>query len=269
MMIKISHHDSEYEIDSSQSVDLSIPYNFNGKQPNLYDVEKGKLSPLKTGSDLWSVSDGASCNVPEISMNIHCSGTHTESVGHLLENSSDIGSMLKDGILPTALITVLPESFQSTDEDYHCIINEDESVITATSIKLQFDKWKILYPQTLIIRTLPNNEEKQFLQFNESPPPFFTNSALKLIYELGINHLIVDIPSVDRMSDDGILGNHRIFWGDGHNPKGEVNPESEKTITEFAYIPNYVKDGFYFLNIQIPHFMCDAAPSRLLLYKPK
>ena len=268
MKIKISHHKSEYEIDTSQSVDLSIPYNFNGKQPNFYNVRKSKLSPLKTGADIWSVADGASCNVPEIFLNIHCSGTHTESVGHLLKNSGDIGSILKDGFLPTVLITVWTESFQSTNENYHCTINGEESLITATSINSQYDKWKNLCPQALIIRTLPNIEEKQFLQFNESPPPFFSNDALKLIYHYGINHLIVDLPSIDRISDDGILGNHRIFWGDKLNPHSEVNPDSQKTITELTYIPNSVEDGFYFLNIQIPHFVCDAAPSRPLLHKP-
>ena len=70
-----------------------------------------------------------------------------------------------------------------------------------------------------------------------------------------------------RMNDNGILGNHRIFWSDENNSKGEVNPNSKRTITELAYIPNSVKDGFYFLNIQIPHFVCDAAPSRPLLCK--
>jgi len=88
------------------------------------------------------------------------------------------------------------------------------------------------------------------------------------IHELGIEHIIVDLPSIDRMSDNGILGNHRIFWGDGLNPNCKVNPNSEKTITELAYIKNSVEDGFYFLNIQIPHFVCDAAPSRPLLFKP-
>jgi len=267
MILSTIHDGTEYQIDTSQSVDISIPYNFNGKQPNFYDVEMGKLSPLKTGDNSWSVADGAVCNVPEISMNIHCSGTHTESVGHLLENSGDIGSILKDGILPTVFITVSPDSFQNTHEDYHCTVNGDESVITAASIKLQFEKKKNLHPHALIIRTLPNNDEKQFLRFSEAPPPFFTNEALMYIYGLGIKHLIVDLPSVDRMSDNGILGNHRIFWGDGLNPKCEVDPKSEKTITELAYIPNSVEDGFYFLNIQIPHFVCDAAPSRLLLYK--
>lgn len=267
MIIRISHENQEYEIDTSQSVDISIPYNFNGKQPNFYDVDKGELSPLKTGGYSWSVADGASCNVPEISMNIHCSGTHTESVGHLLENTGDIGSLLKDGLLPTVLITVTTELFHQTDDNYHCDVSGDESIITADSIKIQFDKWKHLRPQALIIRTLPNSTDKQFIRFNESPPPFFTNKALRYIHELGIKHMIVDLPSVDRMSDNGILGNHRIFWGDGNNPNGEVNPKSEKTISELAYIPNSVEDGFCFLNIQIPHFVCDAAPSRPLLYR--
>lgn len=269
MILSTMHKGTEYQIDTEKSVDLSIPYNFNGKQPNFYDVEMGKLSPLKTDDDSWSVADGAGCNVPEISMNIHCSGTHTESVGHLLKNTGDIGSMVKDGFLPSVLITVSPELFQNTNEDYHCTVNRDESVITASSIKRQFDKWEHLHPLALIIRTLPNNDEKQFLRFNESPPPFFTNDVFMLIHKMEINHLIVDLPSVDHMADDGILGNHRIFWGDGHNPNGEVSLESEKTITELAYIPNHVDDGFYFLNIQIPHFVCDAAPSRPLLYKPE
>ena len=58
-----------------------------------------------------------------------------------------------------------------------------------------------------------------------------------------------------------------LFRGDGYNPNSKLNPESTKTITELAYIPNTVKDGFYFVNIQIPHFVCDAAPSRPLLCK--
>ena len=142
MIIKTIHQKIEYSIDTEKVIDISIPYNFNGKQPNFYDVEKGKLSPLKTGSELWSVADGASCNVPEISMNIHCSGTHTESVGHLLKKTGDIGKMLKEGFIPTVLITVTPEFFGKTHENYHCDVNESESIITAIMIKTQLEKWK-------------------------------------------------------------------------------------------------------------------------------
>ncbi len=77
----------------------------------------------------------------------------------------------------------------------------------------------------------------------------------------------MDLPSIDRMEDNGILGNHRIFWGNGEDARGEINTESIDTITELAFIKNNTLDGFYFLNIQLPHFVCDAAPSRPILLK--
>ncbi len=267
MIISTIIDDIDYFIDTSTVVDLSIPYNFNGNQPNFYDVEKGKLSPLKTGSDLWAVVDGAGCNVPEISMNIHCSGTHTESVGHLLKNLGDIGSMLTEPFMSAVLITVDPKPYGDCTNLYHCSVNENEKVISAERLFMKYKDFLGSEPDALIIRTTPNQPNKRFIKYAQQPPPFFTNGAMSMICDTEIKHLIVDIPSLDRMSDNGILGNHRIFWGDGLNPKGEVNPESEKTITELAYIPNSVEDGFYFLNIQIPHFVCDAAPSRPLLYR--
>ncbi|MDP6570845.1 MAG: cyclase family protein [Candidatus Marinimicrobia bacterium] len=266
MQLTLIHNEHKFTIDSKQSIDISIPYNFNGEQPNFYDVDKGRLSPLKTDEQSWSVAHGASCNVPEISMNIHCTGTHTESVGHLLKNPGNIGSILTDTFIPTLLVTAEPHKFELYNESYHYPVQNDEVVISFDSIKLQIEKYIDFSPTALIIRTIPNNDNKKSLRFNASPPPFFTNDALQYIAQLGIHHLIVDIPSVDRMSDDGILGNHRIFWGDGKNPQCDVNSDSKKTITEMAFIPNSVEDGIYFVNIQIPHFVCDAAPSRPLLF---
>ena len=267
MIIKITDDNEEYVIDTSRSVDLSIPYHFNGPQPNLYDVGKGTLSPLKTGPNLWSVAEGAGCNVPEIFMNIHCSGTHTECVGHLLENTGDIGSLLTNPFMSAVLITVKSEPYKYCTDSYHCYVSKNEMVISAERLIMKYKKYAGSEPDALIIRTDPNQPNKRFMKYSENPPPFFTNGAMSMICDTGINHLIVDLPSVDRMSDDGILGNHRLFWGDALNPNGEVNPESQKTITELTYIPNSVEDGFYFLNIQIPHFVCDAAPSRPLLYR--
>ena len=267
MIIKVYHNNKDYKIDTKQSIDISIPYNFNGAQPNFYDVNPGELTPLKFGETSYSVADGAGCNVPEISMNIHCTGTHTEYVGHLLEDPGDIGMVFKDILIPTVLITVHPKSFNDLKEFYHCSVKDNELVISAESISEKFGNWQDDKPQALIIRTMPNDEDKKYQQFTIIPPPFFTNDALELISKLCIEHLVVDLPSIDRMEDNGILGNHRIFWGDGKNVKGELNTDSIKTITELAFIPNEFQDGFYFLNIQLPHFKCDAAPSRPLLIK--
>ena len=266
MIINIIHNNKKYKVDTTKYTDLSIPYEFNGKQPNFYNVEKGKVKPFQSNSISYSISNGASCNVPEISMNIHCTGTHTECVGHLLKESNSVAECIDELYLPTILITVKPINFYKCSDTYHVKVDKNEQVISSDLLKEQYEKYANNKPLSIIIRTLPNPEEKQFYSFSESLPPFFTNDALKFLSNK-IEHLIVDIPSIDRMEDDGILGNHRIFWSNNGNPDDEVDPNSKKTITELAYIPNHVPDGFYFMNIQMPNFKLDAAPSRPVIIK--
>jgi len=89
-----------------------------------------------------------------------------------------------------------------------------------------------------------------------------------LIVDLGVQHLLVDLPSVDRPLDEGKMTTHHIFWGVPEESH-EVDPKnhSKKTITEMIYVANEVEDGQYFLNLQIPNFVADATPSRPVLYK--
>ncbi len=267
MIISISHNKKDYRVDTKNSFDISIPYDFNGDQPNFYDVAEGQLKYLQSGETIYSVEKGAGCNVPEISLNIHCSGTHTECAGHLLENPGDIGVMLKDIIIPTVLITVKSTSFGESGESYHCEVEHEEQIISKKSIQNKFATWTKYQPDALIIRTTPNPNEKKYYRYSNHSPPFFSNDALRFIKDFGICHLVADLPSIDRMEDNGILGNHRIFWGAGEDARGEINSKSMGTITELAFIEDNIPDGFYFLNIQLPHFVCDAAPSRPILLK--
>ena len=78
--------------------------------------------------------------------------------------------------------------------------------------------------------------------------------------ELGIRNLLIDTPSIDRFNDDGILGNHHIFFAEN----GIAN---KNTLTELVYVPNLYKDGLYLLNLGVPNFQLDAAPSRPILFK--
>ena len=77
--------------------------------------------------------------------------------------------------------------------------------------------------------------------------------------------MLVDIPSVDRLLDDGCLSAHNIFWV----TKGkDLNLKTQnKTITEMIFAPEYIKDGRYLLNLQIAAFVTDASPSRAIIYK--
>ena len=268
MIVSIQHREKTYTLDTSSFFDLSIPYHFNGPQPNFYDAKPGSLSPFKTNDISYFVKDGAGCNVPEINMNIHCTGTHTECVGHLTNQSSSVSEYIQDLFFPTILLTIQPIPFSSCKDSYHVNVDGSEKVINRGSLEKMLKKFHNYCPSSLVIRTLPNPIEKQFYKYMEHVPPFFTNDAIEFLFSENINHLIVDLPSLDRIKDGGIVGNHRIFWGDGKDPRGDVDLNSNRTISELAYIPDMIKDGFYFLEIQLPHFQCDAAPSRPILIKP-
>ena len=84
---------------------------------------------------------------------------------------------------------------------------------------------------------------------------------MEYIVKKNIKHLMIDLPSVDRERDEGVLGGHNTFW----NTKGKLRMDA--TITELIYVPNKVKDGTYFVNIQIAPFENDASPSKPILYQ--
>ena len=88
--------------------------------------------------------------------------------------------------------------------------------------------------------------------------------------EIGVAHLLVDMPSIDRIFDEGKLSNHRIFWNVAQN-SFEISEESfvNKTITELIFVPEEIADGRYLLNLQIAPFAADASPSRPILFAIK
>ena len=96
-------------------------------------------------------------------------------------------------------------------------------------------------------------------------PAFFSIDAMEYIVSLGIQHLLVDTPSVDRLLDDGHLSAHNIFW-ETKGKQFNLNTKN-KTITEMIFASENIKDGRYLLNLQIPAFVSDAAPSRPIIYK--
>ena len=92
--------------------------------------------------------------------------------------------------------------------------------------------------------------------------------GMRFLVDRGFRHLLVDLPSIDRLFDEGKLLNHRMFWK--VNPGAfETNAETRtnSTVTELVYVPNEVPDGEYLLNLQIAPFASDAAPSRPVLFR--
>ena len=134
MKIFIKDKNNSYSIDHRYGKCLSIPYQYNGEQPNFYHAPKGKARPMNQDGFIGKTSDGKGCNVVTIEQNIHCTGTHTECAGHILSDSISINDVLKHEYYYTELISVSPVTSEFCNENYHFPIKDSDQLITRTMI---------------------------------------------------------------------------------------------------------------------------------------
>jgi arylformamidase len=238
-------------IDLGKPIDISIPLKFGGVQPNAYGVAPAVADACESTGIIGDTRRGGSCNFEQTTLIPHCNGTHTECVGHITKERISIRDRLQDTFVTASLITVTPEY---CDGELLIERRHLDGISADTS--------------ALIIRTLPNDDGKLSRIYDEkNMPAYFSADAMQWIVDRGYKHLLVDLPSIDRLFDDGKLANHRTFWN--VDPGSfEVNAETRmaSTITELIYVPDEVADGPYWLNLQIAPFESDAAPSRPLLF---
>ncbi len=268
MKIKFELNKREYKCDTFRPIDISIPLIFNEEQPNTYNVARASATAYSTGEFIGDTRKGGGCNFEEYRLIPHCNGTHTECVGHISLERISVNSILKESFIPSTLITVNPEAAFDTNDIYIPEKNEEDMMITKFILeeKLEFADRNFL--EGLIIRTLPNDNSKKHRRYMDYLPPFFSIDAMEYIRKLNVKHLLMDVPSVDRTFDDGKLSAHHIFWNVPLDSKEvDVNVHSMNTITEMIYAPDEAEDGMYLMNIQIPDFSSDAAPSRVFIYE--
>ena len=243
---------SQYSVDFSEKYDISIPLVFNGLQPNTYGVNIASSRAYEDEQFIGDTRRGGPCNFETYTLTPHCNGTHTECIGHITKDRINILSSLKEEIIPATLISISPK------------LKKNDLVITREEILSKLENVSQDFLKALIIRTLPNNENKKSKNYLQEASSFFSVGAMECLVDVGVNHLLVDTPSVDRLLDDGELSTHNIFW---ETRNKEFNAEAQhKTITEMIFVDNTIQDGKYLLNLQIPAFVSDAAPSRPILY---
>ena len=233
-------------IDLSKPLDISIPLRGDASNVNAWYIEPPRIEPHTEGDFVGKVSEGSSTNFNDIWFNPHAHGTHTECVGHITEDFYSINQTLKQYFFKAEVITLAPEKYQ------------DDLVISRKQLQYALGNKK---RKALIIRTLPNMKDKLTRKYSNSNPPYLLEQAAELLVAKGVEHLLIDLPSIDKEQDGGALLAHNAFW----NTKGEIRKQA--TITELIYVPNAVKDGAYFLNLQVAPFENDASPSRPVLYK--
>jgi len=227
-------------------------------------VAAATATPCDYGSLVGDTRLGGSCNFEQITFIPHCNGTHTECVGHITKERITIRECLTDAFIEAELITVEPQPALGCDESYTIELDSSDRLITRLSLA---DKLDTIRAEALIVRTLPNADSKLTRAYKNEIPPYFTTEAMEFIAFSGVKHLLVDLPSIDRLYDEGKLSNHRVFWKI-YQGSYETNPNTRLncTITELIYVPDQIKDGRYLLNLQIAPFESDASPSRPILF---
>jgi kynurenine formamidase len=257
----------EYVVDLDRAVSLAEEMSFAGDSPQHFGAPAASSHSLVLPSFSGSVATGASCNCSTITLTPHCNGTHTECVGHLTLQALDAFRVVPLGLMPAMLVTVAPESASVARDTGMPQPRTSDRLITqqplATAWSAQAPAMSPL--RALVIRTRPN--PKDTLERKDAVPPYLSSEAVLWIVERGIEHLVVDLPSVDRVEDEGHLSAHRVFFG---LPAGvrqlDQARRAQCTITELACVPDAVPDGEYLLELQVPAISGDAVPSRPLLY---
>lgn len=248
MNIQLTHNGDSYTCNLAKPIDISIPVG----QVKCFYATDYKASPYTSGSFIGAVEHGSSVNFFEVQLNPHGNGTHTECLGHITSQQESINDQLTQFHFVAQLISVPFVKNKAGDE-----------VITLETLKAICPK---NLPTALIIRTLPNLSSKLTKDYSGTNPPFLSQAAMKFIVAQGVKHLLIDLPSVDKEEDGGQIIGHRLFWNVA-DAKDKDGTRKDCTITELIYVPAEVKDGLYLLNIQIPSFQLDAAPSKPVIYE--
>lgn len=263
MKATIQHKNQIFEIDLSKPIDISIPLTNTDENPIAWYIEKPVIEPVVFGDWIGKVSEGkSSTNFNNIFFNPHGHGTHTECLGHITNDFYSINQSLKKFFFFAGLITVEPETI---GEDL--VITKDQ-IQKAMSISTSLNATTAgITVEALIIRTLPNQKEKKSRKYSNTNPPYLSEDAAIFIRESEIQHLLIDLPSVDKEHDEGKLLAHKAFWNVKDTLQLNSDARLNATITEMIFVPEGIEDGDYLLNLQIASFENDASPSKPVLYK--
>ena len=253
MLAKIKIQDQNFNVDLSKPIDISIHLSNTDENPIAWYIEKPEISPVIFGDWIGKVSEGSSStNFNNISFNPHGHGTHTECLGHITREFYSINDCLKQFFFFAKLISIEPENSNGD-----LIINKSQIELLLNEINFE----------ALIIRTLPNKTDKLSKKYSNTNPAYLSEEAAVYIREIGIKHLLIDLPSVDKEHDEGQLLAHKAFWNVKNVTVLNDDARLDCTITELIFVADEIPDDNYLLSLQIASFVNDASPSKPVLYK--
>lgn len=233
--------------DLTRPLDIALPVREGSEAVNCFWAPPFEQTPIVAGSFVGDVARGGPVNFRRACLTPHGNGTHTECVGHISPAFESVHDIWGHYHFTAQLITLWPQRRADGDR-----------VLELAQIADAFDA--AFAAEALVLRTMPNGEFKRSMQWSGTNPPYLEAEAAAWLAAQHVQHLLIDLPSVDREDDGGKLRAHRAFWQYPHATRCRA------TITELVYVPKTVPDGLYLLELQVPPIALDAVPSRPVLY---
>lgn len=243
--------------DFAAATSLALPLDFEAPHPRHFGAPPARSQAFRSGDFNGEVARGASCNCRSITLVPHCNGTHTEGVGHLTLEQPLLHEYLPAAPQPALLLTVAPVAASGCNEDSLPPPAAGDRLVTRAALLAAWAAHAGESPRALLLRTGTD--------WRDAAPAFLSRQLAAELVARGIEHLVTDLPSLDRLQDEGRLTAHRIFFG---LPAGSTRlaeaARPRATITELANFPARLADGPCAVQIQVPAWSGDAVPSRPL-----
>ncbi|RSK37480.1 cyclase family protein [Hymenobacter metallilatus] len=252
MLATYPYQGRPFAFDPAAPLDISLPLAPGEAQVNCFWAEPVQVDVIRVGSFVGSVALGGSTNYQRVHLTPHGNGTHTECYGHIsAEPTATLNRCLRRFLFVARLVSVQARPQANGDQ-----------VVLLDDVRRELESGPDadIRPEAVVLRTLPNHRAKRTHHYSGTNPTYLEPALTEYLAGQHVEHLLLDLPSVDREEDGGQLLAHHAFWQYPHATRQAA------TITELIFVPDEVEDGLYLLNLQITSLELDASPSKPVLY---
>ena len=269
MRVEIYIAQTRWEVDGGRPLELGVSLDFQGDQPRAFEMPRARSRAVEGDGFVGDRRRGGSVNCETVEITPHGNGTHTEGVGHLTEDRIPVGDAAGEALIAATVLTAPVRHLGSTDETYRGRCDGADRVVCGADFERGFSNLGVgdEFATAVVVRL-----DRQTTSFDPAAdhsgtnPPYLTDQATAWLRDRGCDHLLVELPSIDREDDGGSVPNHHRFFGHrrGDSPSDD---SKRRTVTEMIAIADEIDDGPYALSLRFPRFGLDAAPSRPILYR--
>lgn len=256
----------EHDLDLDRAIDLSIPI-VAGRAAYAFSLPDVTRAPFRAGGFTGDVRAGGSVNCPILTFCAHGNGTHTEGVGHIVEDDVSVLDLVPYGPMPACVLTVSTVALGDSEEHTDGTHDAEDRVVSARALAAA-RRAIAPHPDHLfaVVLRVEDARGDPARIWSDCDPPYFTREAMGLLRDWGTHHFLTELPSLDRENDGGRTPAHHKYFGLPLGMTKLEQPPEPRTVTELIVIPDEVPDGVAFVDLQVAPFHADAAPSRPMLF---